>query len=85
MPANTVGLADCRKESIQMVPVMDFDFNIFSSWIKTIMPEMCAIGYDNYGHNLPEPPLSKVQDLIKFKNGFEMGVYEKTLRKAWYE
>jgi len=48
-------------------------------------PEFIYIGYDNYGNKLPEPPLSMVLRLINALRSHGITVYEKTLRKAWYE
>jgi len=43
------------------------------------------IGYDNYNNKLPEPPLRKTYSLIKTLREHGIPVYEKTLRRAWYE
>lgn len=41
-----------------------------------------AIGYDNYKHNLPEPPLSEVKQLISKMDQYIPNIYVKTLRES---
>lgn len=53
-----------KRRFVTIEPIMDFDVDILSGWIKEIHPEFVNIGADSKGHNLPEPPFSKVQDLI---------------------
>ncbi len=50
---------------VSIEPIMDFDLDTLSSWIKEIDPEFVSIGADSKGHNLPEPPLEKVLNLIE--------------------
>jgi len=49
---------------ISIEPVMDFDLEIFSTWIIDISPEIVEIGADNYHNNLPEPSWAKIKALI---------------------
>lgn len=68
---------------ISIEPIMDFS-EVFLSYIHKAHPSMVAVGYDNYNCHLPEPSLKKTRWLIENLNKFTK-VYEKTLRKAWYE
>ena len=78
---------------ISVEPILDFtltawdsafeDFT-FQNQIRNIKPWAVAVGYDNYGHKLPEPPLDKTLKLIEELEKFTK-VYRKTLRRAWYE
>ncbi len=52
------------RKFVTIEPIMDFDLDIMASWIKEIRPEFVNIGADSKGHYLPEPPFSKVQELI---------------------
>lgn len=45
-------------------PIMDFDVEMLAGMIASIQPSFVNIGADSKGHHLPEPPFSKVQDLI---------------------
>jgi hypothetical protein len=53
-----------------------------SKWMESNFGQKLV---DNYKNRLDEPSLSKVIKLIEAKRGFEIGVYEKTLRRAWWE
>lgn len=50
---------------VSIEPVMDFDLDILTSWIKEINPIFVSIGADSKGHNLPEPNTDKLQALIE--------------------
>jgi len=69
---------------ISIEPVLDFDVELFVQWLKRIAPWAVAVGYDNYGNKLPEPPLRKVEELINHVEKFTR-VYRKTIRRAWNE
>ena len=73
-----------RRIFVSIEPVLDFDLEIFVACIKAIKPWAVAVGYDNYGHHLPEPPLEKTLRLIQELEKFTT-VYRKTVRKAWWE
>ena len=49
---------------ISVEPIMEFDLEILTSWIKRREPEFVNIGADSKGHKLPEPSPEKVRDLI---------------------
>ena len=69
---------------LSIEPILDFTPKFWKK-IEKINPFMIYIGYDNYSYKLPEPTLDKTLSLIKKlrDNGFL--VFEKTIRRAWYE
>lgn len=69
---------------VSIEPILTFDIEIFGTYIKRIRPEFVYVGYDNYGHNLPEPLLSDTRTLIEEFSKFTE-VRLKTIRKAWWE
>ena len=73
------------KKFISIEPILDFDFDEFASHLKEISPIMIYIGYDNYNHKLPEPPLPKVLNLINELSKYPILIIRKTIRPAWFE
>jgi len=69
---------------LSIEPVLDFDLEDFALMLYWIKPWAVAVGYDNYKHHLPEPPLAKTMQLIEELQKFTT-VYRKTLRPAWNE
>ena len=67
---------------ISIEPILDFDLE-FIPLITRVVPWAVAVGYDNYGHHLPEPSLEKTLDLIRQLEANHIIVYRKTLREAW--
>lgn len=55
---------DIRK-FVSIEPICDFDLETMVTWMRITAPVIIEIGADNYGNNLPEPPWSKVEDLLK--------------------
>ena len=49
---------------ISIEPIIDFDLNMFVYLIEKANPQFVSIGADSKGHNLPEPPGSKIKELI---------------------
>jgi protein gp37 len=70
-------------KGVVIEPIIDFDDHFVQSLID-IRPIFVYVGYDNYGHKLPEPPLSKTMILVKTLRKFTE-VRIGTLRMAWYE
>jgi len=70
---------------VSIEPILDFRLETFVDMILKIEPEFIYVGYDNYNNKLPEPPLEKTLRLIKELRDQGFTVYEKTIRKAWYE
>lgn len=75
---------DWDKKFISIEPILDFDFEVFSKWIKEIFPFMVYAGYDNYDNKLPEPPLRKTLALFEVLSKMTF-VVRKTVRPAWFE
>lgn len=69
---------------ISIEPILDFDLVDFALLLHWIKPWAVAVGYDNYNHKMPEPPLAKTMQLITELEKFTT-VYKKTLRPAWNE
>jgi protein gp37 len=64
-------------------PVMGFVAG-FEEQLAGIDPWAVAVGYDNYGHRLPEPKLEDVRRLVDGLRRRRITVYEKTMREpAW--
>jgi DNA repair photolyase len=67
---------------IGIEPIMDFDLDVFVNQIWKTKPWAVAVGYDNYGNKLPEPPQAQTERLIKTLERFTT-VYRKNIREAW--
>ena len=52
------------KKMVSIEPVVAFDLEIFSRWIKGINPAFVSIGADSKGHNLIEPTAQELKDLV---------------------
>ena len=70
---------------ISVEPILDFSMWRFTQWLVQLAPWKIAIGYDNYGHKLREPPRSKTQSLIEYLGIKGISLEIKTIRDAWYE
>lgn len=75
---------DRKRKMVSIEPILDFDLNLFTKWIKEIDPFLVYIGYDNYCHKLREPILKKTTDLIDKISETSL-VIRKTIRSAWFE
>ncbi len=69
-------------KAIVVEPILDFDLEEFTRDVKELSPSFIYIGYDNYGFNLPEPPLQKTSQLIQRMLEFT-DVRLGTIREAW--
>jgi len=69
---------------ISIEPVLEFS-ETFAEKIAEISPLVVYIGYDNYNHKLPEPPLHKTLALIKKLEEKGITTFKKTLRRSWNE
>lgn len=49
---------------ISIEPVLDFDLDVFLTWIKRLDPLFVSIGADSKKHGLPEPPRNKLVPFI---------------------
>jgi len=59
-----------KNKLISIEPIMDFDLDIFTQWLKEIDPTIVYVGYDNYNNRLPEPSLAKTKKLIENLEAF---------------
>ena len=75
---------DWPRKVVVVEPVLDFDLDEFVEALKRAKPVEVYVGYDNYGHRLPEPSLAKVKALVGRLEGLT-SVHAKSLRPAWYE
>lgn len=60
-----MGLLKEKRKMISIEPIMDFDLEVFTCWIKSIAPEFVSIGADSKGNNLSEPSWEKTKQLIE--------------------
>ncbi len=52
------------RKMVSIEPIVAFDLEIFSRWIKAINPTFVSIGADSKGHNLIEPTAQELKDLV---------------------
>lgn len=64
--SNDIGL----KSFLTIEPVMDFDLDDFTEYIKNFNPVQVNIGADSGNNNLPEPSKEKIQELIERLKAF---------------
>lgn len=69
---------------ISIEPIMKMSPDFERDIMKT-RPKSVAVGYDNYGWELPEPKLERTEILIKELEAQGVKVYRKTIREAWDE
>jgi len=62
---------------ITIEPVLDFDVYILASWIDQIRPEFLNLGADSKDHNLPEPTVEKIHDLVEKLKEYGIELREK--------
>jgi DNA repair photolyase len=84
-PSRIIVMQELRKKTsrplfISIEPGLDFDFDDMA-WLEELRPWGVAVGYDNYGNHLPEPPLGKTWRLIEWLEGFTT-VYRKNLNRG---
>jgi len=73
-----------NRKFLSIEPIMDFDLDILTNWVKLLQPDIVEVGYDNYANRLIEPKLSKVENLIARLEKFTT-VYRKTIRSPGRE
>ena len=52
------------RQFVTIEPVLDFDVDILAGWIAQIRPEFLNLGADSKNHNLPEPTVDKIHQLV---------------------
>jgi len=75
---------DWDAKFVSVEPILDFSLRFWEK-IERINPLMVYIGYDNYGHKLPEPTLDRTLSLVKKLRDDGFLVLRKTIRRAWHE
>jgi len=53
-----------RGKFVTIEPVLDFDVEVLSAWIRDIKPEFLNLGADSKKRNLPEPTVAKIMELV---------------------
>ena len=53
-----------QRRFITIEPVLDFDVEVLSDWIRRIRPEFLNLGADSKNHHLPEPTVEKIMALV---------------------
>ncbi|CAK0741023.1 conserved hypothetical protein [Gammaproteobacteria bacterium] len=53
-----------KRKFITVEPVLDFDVDTLAIWIADINPEFLNLGADSKNHNLPEPTVDKIHQLV---------------------
>ena len=54
----------CSRKMVSIEPLLDFDLSQFLGMIIDIRPSFVSIGADSQHHRLPEPPRSKIIELV---------------------
>lgn len=62
---------------LSIEPIMDFDLEELSQWVKLIQLNIVEVGADNYHNHLPEPPWAKVEALLEALREISCTVVEK--------
>ena len=57
-----------EKLMLTIEPIMKFDLNVLSKWIIDIRPDFINLGADSKHHNLPEPTVTEILELVKVLN-----------------
>ena len=74
---------DYSRKVVTIEPIMDFDIDIFTEWIKNIKPEYVWIGYNSRPKEvqLPEPSKEKVEQFISLLEKEGIKVKRKEMRE----
>lgn len=65
------------RKFVTVEPILKFDLDELSDWIKQIAPEFVNIGADSKNHGLPEPTIEEVDSLIEVLKGWNIEIREK--------
>ena len=74
-----------KPKIVSIEPVLDFDVDIFASWIEEIDPDFVSIGADSKHHGLPEPNAEKLAELIVVLKDFTEVKIKKNLSRIKVE
>ena len=72
---------------LSIEPIMDFDLDELTHWVKLMQPDIIEVGADNYHNHLPEPPWWKVEKLLETLRNTPnfLGAYPKVIEKDGLE
>jgi DNA repair photolyase len=65
------------RKFVSIEPVMDFDLEVMTRWLREMKPDIVEIGADNYRNHLPEPPWEKIKALLASLREFVPRLVEK--------
>lgn len=68
---------DWCKTFVTIEPVLDFDVDILADWIRLMKPDFLNLGADSKNHNLPEPTVEKIMELVEKLKCFGIDLREK--------
>jgi len=72
---------DYPRKIVTIEPVMDFDVDVFASWIIKINPELVYLGFNSrLKPKLPEPTPDKLVEFAKLLGAAGISIVGKTLR-----
>jgi DNA repair photolyase len=69
------------KRAVTIEPVLDFDLDVFTGWMKDIAPDFITIGADSKNHGLPEPTTEKLEAFIHSIKTFTKVVQKRNLAR----
>lgn len=72
-----VAMPPSERKFVTIEPVMDFDVHVLAQWIADINPEFLNLGADSKNHNLPEPSVAKVHELVDALHAMGIELREK--------
>ena len=78
---------DYSRKVVTIEPVMDFDLDVFTEWIRKINPECVWVGFNSHPKSvkLPEPSNEKLVALLDNIDGMGIEVRTKDLRGIEWE
>lgn len=68
------------RKVVTIVPVMDFDVEIFADWMIKLKPEYVWLGFDSKKCKLPEPSEQKLKAFVKILNKHKIKILGKNLK-----
>lgn len=69
---------------ISIEPILDFQLEVFTKWIKDIDPDFVSIGANSNNRvDLPEPQGCEIKDLYENIKDFTEVKLKKNLKRLW--
>lgn len=78
-------IGEMPNRMVSIEPVMDFDLDVMSNWLKDINPVFVSIGADSQRHGLEEPSAEKIKALITGLREFTEVRVKKNLKRLTIE